>query len=56
MRAAVVREFKWPLAIEGRLIPESSDGKILVKTAASVRCHLVGQGSGEPLMKLLTSR
>jgi len=34
-RAAVVREFKQPLVIEDRPIPEPSDGQILVKIAAS---------------------
>ena len=39
MKAAVVKEFKRPLAIEDRPIPEPSDGQILVKIEASGLCH-----------------
>jgi len=39
MRAAVVREFKKPLVIEERAIPEPGDGQILVKIEASGLCH-----------------
>jgi len=39
MKAAVVKEFKRPLIIEDRLIPEPSDGQILVKIEASGLCH-----------------
>src|ERR1700757_1824781 len=39
MKAAVVREFKRPLVIEDRPIPEPGDGQILVKIEASGLCH-----------------
>jgi alcohol dehydrogenase, propanol-preferring len=39
MRAAVVREFKQPLAIEDRPVPEPGDGQVLVKMEASGLCH-----------------
>jgi propanol-preferring alcohol dehydrogenase len=39
MKAAVVKEFKRPLIIEDRPIPEPSDGQILVKIEASGLCH-----------------
>jgi alcohol dehydrogenase, propanol-preferring len=39
MRAAVVREFKQPLIIEDRPIPEPGDGQVLVKIEASGLCH-----------------
>jgi len=39
MRAAVVREFKQPLIIEDRPVPEPGDGQVLVKIEASGLCH-----------------
>jgi propanol-preferring alcohol dehydrogenase len=39
MKAAVVREFKQPLVIEDRPIPEPDEGQILVKIEASGLCH-----------------
>src|SRR5215469_5381393 len=39
MKAAVVREFKQPLVIEDRPIPEPGDGQILVRIEASGLCH-----------------
>ena len=39
MRAAVVREFKQPLSIEDRPVPEPGDGQVLVKIEASGLCH-----------------
>jgi propanol-preferring alcohol dehydrogenase len=39
MRAAVVREFKKPLIIEDRPVPEPGDGQVLVKIEASGLCH-----------------
>jgi alcohol dehydrogenase, propanol-preferring len=39
MKAAVVREFKRPLVIEDRAIPEPGDGQVLVKIEASGLCH-----------------
>ena len=39
MRAAVVREFKQPLIIEDRPVPEPGDGQVLVRIEASGLCH-----------------
>ena len=39
MKAAVVREFKRPLVIEDRPVPEPGDGQVLVKIEASGLCH-----------------
>lgn len=39
MKAAVVREFKKPLVLEDRPIPEPGPGQILVKIEASGLCH-----------------
>jgi propanol-preferring alcohol dehydrogenase len=39
MRAAVVREFKRPLVIEERPVPEPGEGQVLVKIEASGLCH-----------------
>jgi alcohol dehydrogenase, propanol-preferring len=39
MRAAVVKEFKQPLIIEDRPVPEPGDGQVLVKIEASGLCH-----------------
>lgn len=39
MKAAVVREFKQPLAIEEVRVPDPGPGQILVKLAASGVCH-----------------
>jgi alcohol dehydrogenase, propanol-preferring len=39
MRAAVVKEFKKPVVIEDRPIPEPADGQVLVKIEASGLCH-----------------
>lgn len=39
MKAAVVREFKQPLALEDRPIPEPGPGQVLVKIEASGLCH-----------------
>jgi alcohol dehydrogenase, propanol-preferring len=39
MKAAVVREFKQPLIIEDRPVPEPGDGQVLVKIEASGLCH-----------------
>ena len=39
MRAAVVKEFKKPLVIEDRQVPEPADGQVLVKIEASGLCH-----------------
>jgi len=39
MKAAVVREFKKPLAIEDRPIPEPGPGQVLVRVEASGLCH-----------------
>jgi len=39
MRAAVVKEFKKPLVIEDRRVPEPADGQVLVKIEASGLCH-----------------
>jgi propanol-preferring alcohol dehydrogenase len=39
MRVAVVREFKQPLTIEDRPVPEPGDGQVLVKIEASGLCH-----------------
>jgi threonine dehydrogenase-like Zn-dependent dehydrogenase len=39
MKAAVVREFKKPLAIDEVSVPEVGQGQILVKIEASGVCH-----------------
>jgi propanol-preferring alcohol dehydrogenase len=39
VKAAVVREFRQPLVIEDRPIPEPKDGQVLVKIEASGLCH-----------------
>ena len=39
MKAAVVTEFKQPLIIEDRPIPEPGEGQVLVKIEASGLCH-----------------
>jgi len=39
MKAAVVREFKKPLAIEDRPIPEPGAGQVLVRVETSGLCH-----------------
>src|SRR5213078_582141 len=39
MKAAVVREFKRPLVIEDRPVPEPGDGQVLIKIEASGLCH-----------------
>ena len=39
MKAAVVTEFKKPLIIEDRPIPEPGEGQVLVKIEASGLCH-----------------
>ena len=39
MKAAVVHEFKQPLAIEAVPVPKPGPGQILVKIAASGVCH-----------------
>jgi propanol-preferring alcohol dehydrogenase len=39
MKAAVVREFRQPLIIEDRPVPEPGDGQVLVKIEASGLCH-----------------
>jgi len=39
MKAAVVREFKQPVVIEDRPVPEPGDGQVLVKIEASGLCH-----------------
>lgn len=39
MKAAVVREFKQPLVIEDRPVPEPGDDQVLVKIEASGLCH-----------------
>ncbi|HEU0213177.1 MAG TPA: alcohol dehydrogenase catalytic domain-containing protein, partial [Jiangellaceae bacterium] len=39
MKAAVVREFKKPLTLEDRPIPEPGPGQVLVRIEASGLCH-----------------
>jgi alcohol dehydrogenase, propanol-preferring len=39
MRAAVVKEFRQPLVIEERPVPQPGDGQVLVKIEASGLCH-----------------